>query len=139
MNRSLFSSNSCEWSTPQYLFDQLNREFCFDLDPCANDLNHKCNKYFTINDDGLSQDWSNHTVFCNPPYGRLLPLWVKKCFFEHYNKGVTVVMLIPARTDTSYFHDYILVKSEIRFLKGRLKFGNSNTPAPFPSMLVIFR
>ena len=76
-------------------------------------------------------------VFCNPPYGRELPKWVKKCYEESHHADV--VMLIPARTDTRWFHDYIYGKAEIRFIKGRLKFGNAKQSAPFPSMVVIYR
>lgn len=91
--------------------------------------------------DGLSQDWGGETVFCNPPYGRHIGNWVKKSYEEAHKPNTTVVMLIPARTDTQYFHDYIYQKPnvEVRFIKGRLKFGNSNNSAPFPSMVVVFR
>ena len=144
MNTKLmFSSQSNEWGTPQDLFNKLNEEFNFTLDPCSANGNHKCTKYYTIEDDGLSQDWSNNVVFVNPPYGRELKKWVKKCYDES-QKGTTVVMLIPARTDTTYFHDYIYGKAEIRFLKGRVKFVNclnpeeKLAPAPFPSMIVVY-
>lgn len=137
MNDVLFSSKSIEWETPQWLFDQLNKEFKFTLDPCATRDNAKCKKYFTEGMDGLKQDWTG-TVFCNPPYGRKIGLWVKKAF-EEAQKGVIVVMLIPARTDTKWFHTYIYGQAEIRFIKGRLKFGNSINSAPFPSMIVIFK
>lgn len=130
-----FSSKTNEWATPQDFFDQLNQEFHFTLDPCATDNNHKCDKYFTVKDDGLTQSWDNEIVFCNPPYGRELKHWVKKASKA---KGGKVVMLIPARTDTSYFHDYIYGKAEIRFIRGRLKFGDSKNSAPFPSMVVVF-
>ena len=80
----MFSNKSNEWATPQSLFDELNAEFHFTLDPCADDINHKCDKYYTVNDDGLAQDWSGERVFCNPPYGRQVGSWVKKCFSEVY-------------------------------------------------------
>ena len=131
-----FSSNSNEWSTPQGFFDDLNKEFNFTLDPCATGENHKCHKYFTQEDDGLVQSWDNEVVFCNPPYGRELKHWVKKA---SETVGGVVVMLIPARTDTAYFHDYIYNKAEIRFIRGRLKFGGHTNSAPFPSMVVVFR
>lgn len=131
-----FSSQSNEWSTPQAFYDQLNKEFNFTLDPCATDGNAKCPKYYTQSTGGLAQSWDNETVFCNPPYGRELKHWVKK---SSEAVGGVVVMLIPARTDTTYFHNYIYNKSEIRFIRGRLKFGDSKNSAPFPSMLVIFR
>lgn len=134
----MFSSETDQWATPQYFFDKLNAEFHFTLDPCADEFNHKCEKYFTKEQDGLLQSWGNDIVFCNPPYGREIYDWVKKAY-EEYNKGATVVMLIPARTDTKWFHEFIYTKAEIRFIKGRLKFGNSKNSAPFPSMVVIFK
>ncbi|MCH4323798.1 phage N-6-adenine-methyltransferase [Staphylococcus haemolyticus] len=134
-----FSSKSNEWTTPQYLFDELNQEFNFTLDPCATEENAKCSKYFTIEDDGLSKDWSNDVVFMNPPYGREIKKWIKKAYEESLN-GATVVCLIPARTDTTYWHDFIFDKADdIRFLKGRLKFGNSKNSAPFPSAIVVYK
>ena len=139
MNSALFSSATDSWPTPQPFFDELNREFRFDLDPCADDANHKCARYFTQEQDGLKQSWGGYRVFCNPPYGRAIGAWVKKAYEEGHKPDTLVVMLLPARTDTRYFHDYILHRSEIRFLSGRLKFGDSQNSAPFPSMLVIFR
>ena len=138
INQGLFSSASCEWATPQEVYDKLNDEFHFTLDPCALPPNAKCAKYYTPNEDGLIQDWGGETVFCNPPYGRQLGSWVRKCREESWKPNTKVVMLIPARTDTRWFHDHIYNKSEIRFIKGRLKFGNSKASAPFPSMIVIF-
>jgi site-specific DNA-methyltransferase (adenine-specific) len=139
-SETLFSSASGEWATPQDLFDKLNEEFHFTLDPCADESNHKCEKYFTKEQDGLKQDWSDERVFCNPPYGRGIGDWVRKCFTETYaGKCKLAVMLLHARTDTRWFHDMILHRAEIRFIKGRLKFGGSNNNAPFPSMIVIFR
>ena len=133
-NKLMFSSATDEWSTPQHFFDKLNEEFSFTLDPCANDTNHKCKKYFTKMENGLLQDWDDEIVFCNPPYGREIGKWVKKAA----ESKATVVMLLPARTDTKWFHDYIYEKAEIRFIKGRLKFGEAQNSAPFPSMVVIF-
>lgn len=139
MNTELmFSSQTDQWSTPQDFFDNLNSEFHFTLDPCADIINHKCKKYYTVENDGLLQDWSGETVFCNPPYGKAIKDWVKKCSEESQKENTKVVMLIPARTDTSYFHDYIYKKAETRFIRGRLKFGNSKNSAPFPSMVVVF-
>mgnify|MGYP002511658818 FL=1 len=135
-----FSSASGDWSTPQDYFDKLNEEFHFTLDPCADDLNHKCAKYYTEEQDGLKQDWSGESVFCNPPYGRDVPKWVSKCFHEVYSgKCRCAVMLLHARTDIRWFHDYIYKRAEVRFVKGRLKFGGCTQAAPFPSMVVIFR
>lgn len=140
MNTELmFSSKTDMWSTPQDFFDKLNDEFDFDLDPCSTHENAKCKEHYTILEDGLKQDWSGHRVFVNPPYGRVLKEWVKKCSDESKKDNTLVVMLIPARTDTSYFHDYIYKKAkEIRFIRGRLKFGDSKNAAPFPSMVVVF-
>lgn len=137
INKGLFSSNSDEWTTPQDFYDKLNKRFNFNLDPCATPENAKCNKYFTIKDDGLKQDWSGFRVFCNPPYGRNISKWVEKCYYEA-QKGTLIVMLIPARTDTAYFHDYIYHKADIKFIRGRLKFGDAKQGAPFPSMVVIY-
>jgi phage N-6-adenine-methyltransferase len=140
MNTKLmFSSKTDLWETPQDFFRELDREFHFTLDPCATPENAKCKKYYTTEDDGLKQDWQGEIVFCNPPYGKEIKRWVKKCYEESRKPNTTVVMLIPARTDTSYFHDYIYRKAkEIRFLRGRLKFGGSKNAAPFPSMVVVF-
>ena len=136
----MFSSKSNDWSTPQDFFDELNAEFGFTLDPCADEFNHKCNKYFTEGDDGLLQDWGGEIVFCNPPYGKAIKDWVRKAYIEGCKPNTTVVLLIPARTGTAYFHDYIYHEAkEIRFIRGRLKFGNSKNAAPFPSMVVIYR
>ena len=135
----MFSSKTDEWETPQDFFDELDREFNFTLDPCATPQNAKCKKYYTKTEDGLKQDWQGETVFCNPPYGKVIKNWVKKCYEESRKPNTTVVMLIPARTDTTYFHEYIYKKAkEIRFVRGRLKFGNSKNGAPFPSMVVVF-
>ena len=134
-----YSSKTNEWSTPQEFFDELDKEFNFTLDPCATSENAKCTKYFTVEDDGLKQDWSKDTVFMNPPYGREIKYWVQKAYEESL-KGATVVCLIPARTDTAYWHDYIFGKADdIRFLRGRLKFGESKNPAPFPSAIIIYK
>lgn len=128
-----FSSKTPEWATPQSLFDELDKEFHFTLDPCATKENAKCKKFFTEKEDGLKQDWKDEKVFMNPPYGREIGFWIKKINIEG---GVA---LLPARTDTAWFHDYILGKAEIRFLRGRLKFGESKNSAPFPSMVVVFK
>jgi len=140
MNKGLFTSNTNEWATPAAFFEELNDEFGFTLDPCATDENHKCDRYYTIKDDGLSKSWGGGVVFCNPPYGRQLPLWVEKAYMEHKQHNITVVMLIPARTDTRYFHEFIYHRAdEIRFVKGRLKFNDGKTGAPFPSMVVVWK
>ena len=140
MNKKLmFSSKTDMWSTPQEFYDKLNDEFNFTLDPCATEDNAKCDNFFTVDDDGLKQDWSGNIVFCNPPYGRAIKDWVKKSYEESLKNNTTVVMLIPSRTDTIYFHEFIYGKAEIRFIKGRLKFGDAKNSAPFPSIVVIYR
>ena len=132
-----YSSKTNEWATPKNVFDELNDEFNFVLDPCATKENAKTDNFFTIEDDGLSQEWTD-TTFMNPPYGREIKKWVKKAFEESL-KGTVVVCLIPARTDTTYWHEYIFEKAcEIRFVKGRIKFGDRKKGAPFPSAVVIF-
>lgn len=142
MNTELhFSSKTCEWETPQWIFDELNLEFGFILDVCADDDNAKCDTYFTKEQDGLTNDWKLFGPICwmNPPYGREIGKWIKKAS-EESKRGCTVVCLIPSRTDTRWFHDYIYQKDNVktRFLKGRLKFVNAQHNAPFPSMIVIF-
>ena len=137
--KALYTSNTDEWATPQEFFDKLNAEFHFTLDPCALPTNAKCAKYYTPQDNGLSQNWGGEIVFCNPPYGRAIYDWVRKCSEESKKPNTTIVALIPARTDTRYFHEYIYNKArEVRFVRGRLKFGNSKNSAPFPSMVVVF-
>lgn len=128
-----FSSKSDLWSTPQELFDQLNQEFSFTVDVCATRDNAKVESFFTKEVDGLVQDWGGQRCWMNPPYGREIGKWIKKASESEF-----VVALLPARTDTKWFHDYIYGKREIRFLRGRLKFGVSQNSAPFPSMVVVF-
>lgn len=136
---TMFSSKTDQWATPQDFYDELNKEFSFTLDPCADEYNHKCEKYYTKEQNGLLQDWGGNVVFCNPPYSRKdTGIWTKKCYDEAQKPNTTVVLLIPARTDRKSFHEYIYGKAEIRFIKGRLKFGDGTERAPFPSMLCIF-
>lgn len=139
MNKDvMFSSKTDLWETPQKLFDELDQEFHFTLDVCALPENAKCEKFYTPDDDGLSKPWDG-VVWCNPPYGRQIGKWVLAGLDASRCRKSTVVMLLPARTDTRWFHDCILGKAEIRFIRGRLKFGNAKNSAPFPSMIVIFR
>lgn len=139
MNKELmFSSNVQTWETPIDFFNELHKEFSFTLDPCCVKETAKCSKYYTPEDNGLIKDWEGETVFCNPPYGSEIKEWIKKCYDESQKPETKVVMLIPARTDTRYFHEYIYGKAEIRFIKGRLKFGKAKNNAPFPSMIIIF-
>ncbi len=141
MERSLnsvhFSSKTDDWYTPQEFFEALDAEFHFTLDPCSSKENAVCDKFFTIEDDGLSKSWAGERVFMNPPYGRVIGSWMKKALAESM-RGALVVCLIPARTDTKWWHECCAL-GEVRFIKGRLKFGGSKTNAPFPSAIVIFR
>lgn len=131
-----FSSKTDEWPTPQDFFDKLDAEFHFELDVCATPENAKCDRYFTKRENGLLQKWEG-VCWMNPPYGREIGQWVKKAY-ESALEGATVVCLLPARTDTGWWHDYCM-KGEIRFVRGRLKFGNASENAPFPSAVVVFR
>lgn len=142
--KALLSSQNMCWCTPQDFFDKLNEEFNFFIDVAATDKSAKCRLYYTPEKNGLIQDWNcGGAVFCNPPYGREIKMWVKKAYDESMKIKHPIVLLLPARTDTNWFHDYIYRKAEIYFIKGRLKFideyGNQSNPAPFPSMVVIFR
>lgn len=132
-----FSSQTCIWATPDGVFSDLNSEFGFTLDVCAIAENAKCERFFCPDDDGLLMPWSG-TCWCNPPYGNRIGDWCEKAYREAFN-GATTVLLLPARTDTRWFHNWILGKAEIRFIKGRLKFGDAANSAPFPSMIVIYR
>lgn len=137
--KAAMTSEKDDWETPQALFDKLDAVYHFTLDPCSTHENAKCEKHYTVEEDGLAQSWEGETVFCNPPYGRNIGEWVRKCHDE--SKHARIVMLIPARTDTAYFHDYIYHKARVRFLRGRLKFergGVALKSAPFPSMLVFY-
>lgn len=136
MNKCMFSSLTDEWETPQKLFDELNQEFGFQLDVCATSENAKCQQYFTKTDDALNLKWRG-VCWMNPPYGRNIGKWVHKAF-ESAQDGATVVCLLPSRTDTKWWHEYCM-KGEVRFIRGRLKFGNAKHNAPFPSAIVIFR
>lgn len=133
---ALFSSQKMDWETPQSLFDRLNAEFHFELDVCASEKNAKCACYFTEKDNGLSKSWKNKVCWMNPPYGWEIGLWMAKAYQESRD-GATVVCLVPARTDTKWFHDYGF-KGEIRFLKGRVRFVGSASSAPFPSAIIVF-
>ena len=143
MNKSvqkvMFSSKTGEWATPQDFFDKLNWRFGpFDLDPCATPFNTKCANFYSPAENGLTKSWEGHTVFVNPPYGRGIEEWIKKGYKEAQNPDTKVVMLIPARTDTKYWHDYVMKAEMVFFIKGRLKFGDSENSAPFPSAVVVF-
>jgi phage N-6-adenine-methyltransferase len=136
MNTELmFSSKTDLWATPQDFFDKLNAVHGFELDVCATPDNAKCNKYYTVADDGLAQQWKG-VCWMNPPYGRDIKAWMKKAYESSLN-GAKVVCLVPARTDTQWWHDYAM-KGQIEFIKGRLKFGGHKDSAPFPSAVVVF-
>lgn len=136
ISQTLYSSRTDLWETPQELFDSLNQEFHFDLDVCAIPENAKCAEFYTPQQDGLVKPWIG-TCWCNPPYGRDVGKWVEEAARTAYEGGL-VVMLLPARTDTKWFHKWIYNRAEIRFIQGRLKFGNSVNSAPFPAMICIF-
>ena len=140
MHKVHFMSESNEWATPQDFFNKLNNEFNFTLDPCCTKETAKCKKYYTIEDDGLSQDWSNEIVFMNPPYGRKTGKWIEKAYNESL-KGAIVVCLIPARPETGYWWNYIWGKAKVRFIKKRMVFGKNGVfknAAPFPSCIIIY-
>lgn len=132
-----FSSASDNWPTPQDFFDKVAAEFGpFDLDVCASAENAKCARFFTVADDGLTQEWRGR-CWMNPPYGRTIGQWMRKAY-ESAQAGAFVVCLVPARTDTAWWHEYAM-KGQVRFIRGRLKFGGHANSAPFPSALVVFR
>ena len=137
----MFSSKKMDWETPQELFEQLNEKYRFDIDVAASAENSKCEIFFTEQDDALSKEW-NGNIFCNPPYGRQLGKWLEKAYSEHQrDPDRAIVFLIPARTDTNYWHDYVFGKAEIDFLRGRLYFENNGIKidrAPFPSAVVVY-
>lgn len=135
----IMSSNSDNWATPTALFNKLNDEFNFNLDPCADAKNHKCARYYDIEQNGLSKVWTgSDRVFMNPPYGKMIKHWVKKARQSFEENGALVVALLPARTDTKWWLD-CMASAEIRFIKGRVKFGDGKNGAPFPSVIVIWR
>ncbi len=137
VNSALFRSDKQDWETPQFLFDGLNAEFKFTLDVCAVAENAKCRGFFTPEDDALAKDWGDAVCWMNPPYGRTIGKWMQKAFDASQN-GATVVCLVPARTDTDWWHRFAM-RGDIRFLRGRLKFVGAENSAPFPSAVVIFR
>jgi site-specific DNA-methyltransferase (adenine-specific) len=134
---------TADWETPQYLFDELNREFHFTLDVCATEENAKCTRFLSPEDDGLWHCWYRAICWMNPPYGRGIDAWIRKAHDEVEYRRATVVGLLPARTDAKWFHDYVWHQAEIRFIKGRLEFRGTgwekrNRPR-FASMIVIWR
>ena len=136
-NDLMFSSKTDLWETPQDFFDKLNARFQFETDVCALPENAKCKRFFTPEMDGLKQEWTG-VCWMNPPYGRQIGKWVQKAYESARDNLATVICLLPARTDTRWFHDYILPHAEVQFIKGRIKFGGAKENAPFPNMLVTF-
>jgi phage N-6-adenine-methyltransferase len=137
MNPVHFSSATDNWATPVDFFAALNKLFRFELDVCASDQNAKCARYFTVEQDGLSQEWRG-VCWMNPPYGRGIEHWMRKAYESARGLGSTVVCLVPARTDTRWWQNYA-TKGEIYFVPGRLKFGDAKNSAPFPCAVVVFR
>ena len=139
VSKVLFSSETGEWETPQDLFDKLNTEYCFTIDVAATPENAKCPTFITKEQDALTQPWHGR-VWCNPPYGRgIVTKWVEKATEEYWTGNAQIiVMLLPARTDTKWFHEYVYgaIGVDVGFIRGRLKFGGAKNSAPFPSMLV---
>ncbi len=137
MNPALFSSATPEWATPQWLFDALNERFQFNFDPCASPENAKCADFMTAEEDGLCISWRGLRVFMNPPYGREIVQWVEKARREA-EMGALVVGLLPARTDARWWQKHVQGHADVRFIRGRLKFGNATSAAPFPSALAVW-
>lgn len=150
----MFSAESVEWETPQIIFDYLDNIYRFTLDPCCHKKTAKCKKFYTKQDDGLSKSWKGETVFMNPPYGREISKWIMKAWEESEMDDITIVCLVPARTDTKWWHNYCMFADKITFIKGRLKFNKwkyvytssgkryinivDTNSAPFPSAIVVF-
>ena len=137
MNPALLSSKRMDWETPGAFFKKLNDEFQFTLDVCATKENTKCERFFSPEDDGLKQQWFG-VCWMSPPYGQEIKKWVGKAYAEALAGTATVVCLVPARTDTAWWHEYVM-KGEVRFLRGRLTFVGAPHSAPFPCAVVIFR
>lgn len=138
MNTDLmFSSATDQWATPQQFFNDWAKLFPFTVDVCADATNAKCPRFFDLEADGLAQDWAPETCWMNPPYGREIGRWVKKAYEESL-KGATVVCLLPARTDTAWWHDYVIPHAQVAFIRGRIKFGDAKAGAPFPSAVAVF-
>ena len=133
-----FSSATDEWATPQDFFDKQNEIYHFTLDVCATPENAKCAIFFTKANNGLEQSWAGERCWMNPPYGREIGLWMRKAY-EESRRGALVVCLVPSRTDTRWWHDYVMESGRVIFIRGRLRFGGAKHCAPFPSALVVFK
>lgn len=133
-----FSSATDDWATPQALFDEWDAK-CgpLEIDVCASEQNAKCRRFFTKEQNGLAQSWAPHRCWMNPPYGRTIGFWMRKAY-EEARLGATVVCLVPARTDTAWWHEYAK-HGDIHFIRGRVKFGSAKHSAPFPSAVVVFK
>lgn len=138
LNEGLMSSNRKDWATPWDLYNRLDKEFNFTLDVCATKENTKCSRFFSIEDNCLNQSWAGEVCFMNPPYGQEITFFVEKAK-EEAEKGAIVVGLLPARTDTRWFHEFVYGIAEIRFIRGRVKFVGASASAPFPSMIAVWR
>lgn len=138
INRALLSSERTTWETPPELFRKLNDEFRFDLDVCAFPENAKCDRFYCPDVNGLIQEWAGR-CWCNPPYGRGIGDWIEKAARSAETTADVVVCLVPARTDTAWWHDWAVKASEIRFLRGRVRFVGAVSCAPFPSAVLVFR
>lgn len=144
MNRVILSSAKMDWATPGPIFAKYDDKYNFTIDVCASSWNHKVSRYYDEAADGLSKSWAGEVCWCNPPYGRAIAKWVQKAYNESRGGACKVVMLIPARTDTTWFHSYIYGKDDVQveFLKGRITFEHPDVPNPdastFPSMIVVF-
>lgn len=138
MTAGMMSSNRDDWTTPRSLFSLLDGMFQFTLDPCSNEQNHLCDKYYTVEDDGLIRSWKGERVFMNPPYGADIGYWCEKAKEESMGGGALIVGLVPARTDTKWWQDNIEGIADVIFIRGRLKFGDGTKPAPFPSAIVLW-
>ena len=133
-----FRSDKDDWETPLPFFKMLNDFYKFTLDACATSHTAKCKKFFTKEDDALSKDWKGHSVFMNPPYGSGIGKWVEKAYLESKKPSTLVVCLLPARTDTRWWHDWCTKASVVLIVKGRLRFSNAKASCPFPSAVVVF-
>ena len=139
INSGLFTAHDPNWATPDALFKDLDAEFHFTIDVCASPDNAKCDAFLSLDDgwSGLAVEWAG-VCWMNPPYGRHIGRWIEKAYCSSLS-GATVVCLLPSRTDTAWWHDYVMKASEIRFIRGRLKFGDATWNAPFPSAIIVFR
>jgi len=137
LNRALFTSRSATWETPDAAYSELDAEYGFTIDVCAEPHTSKCKRYYTKEDDALGRSWAGEVCWMNPPYGRQIGRWVRKAY-EESQGGATVVCLIPSRTDTAWWHDYVM-RGEVYVIRGRLRFGDATNGAPFPSAVVVFK